>query len=69
MGHRQTKILRPDGRWEVRCSVHDQADGPYPQTFPNEEAADQYAQVHLLTHQRTVMTPKSSPGPSEVGSP
>lgn len=47
MEHRQTKILRPDGRWEVRCSVHDNPDGPYPQTFPNEVAADQYAEFHL----------------------
>jgi len=50
MEHRQTKILRPDGRWEVRCSIHDEVDGPYPQTFPNEVAADEYAEFHLRTH-------------------
>jgi hypothetical protein len=50
MEHRQTKILRPDGRWEVRCALHDKVDGPYPQTFPDEVAADLYAQSHLRDH-------------------
>jgi hypothetical protein len=61
MDHRQTKILRPDGRWEVRCSVHDKLDGPYPQTFPDEVAADQYAELHLRTYRGpTVSTYHSS---------
>ena len=56
MEHWQTKILRPDGRWEVRCSIHDKPGGPYPQTFPNEVAADQYAEFHLRAHPGAVVT-------------
>lgn len=62
MEHRQTKILRPDGRWEVRCSVHDKLDGPYPQTFPNEVAADQYAGLHQLAHRGAAVTTTNSSG-------
>jgi hypothetical protein len=62
MEHRQTKILRPDGRWEVRCSVHDKLDGPYPQTFPNEVAADQYAELHLMAHRGAAVTTNNRPG-------
>ncbi len=62
MDHRQTKILRPDGRWEVGCSVHDKADGPYPQTFPNEVAADQYAEFHLLVHRGASAATNNSSG-------
>ena len=62
MEHRQTKILRPDGRWEVRCSVHDKFDGPYPQTFPDEAAADQYAELHLRTYGGAAVTTNYSSG-------
>jgi hypothetical protein len=62
MEHRQTKILRPDGRWEVRCSVHDKVDGPYPQTFPNEVAADRYAASHLMAHLGASVTTNNSLG-------
>jgi hypothetical protein len=62
MEHRQTKILRPDGRWEVRCSVHDKVDGPYPQTFPNEVAADHYAEFHLRAYRGAAVTTNNSSG-------
>jgi hypothetical protein len=62
MEHRQTKILRPDGRWEVRCSVHDKLDGPYPRTFPDEVAADQYAELHMRAYRGAAVTTNSSSG-------
>jgi hypothetical protein len=64
MEHRQTKILRPDGRWEVRCSVHDKSDGPYPQTFPDEVAADQYAELHLRAYRGSAATTNNRSGNS-----
>jgi hypothetical protein len=60
MEHRQTKILRPDGRWEVRCSVHDKVDGPYPPTFPDEVAADRYVESHLRAHSAAAVTTNKS---------
>jgi hypothetical protein len=64
MEHRQTKILRPDGRWEVRCSVHDKLDGPYPRTFPDEVAADQYAELHLRAYRGSAATTNNRLGNS-----
>lgn len=66
MDYRQTKILRPDGRWEVRCSVHDKVGGPYPQTFPNEAAADKYAKSHLLAHRWEALTTNNRPDSTTV---